>query len=142
MLTPEHNIQQGHTMDDSQELKPLRSSWSDAHRFSRRTSTVDYNYYPHEMRTMKRRQKCCESLISVFLIFPYWAIILSSVGSFYLLYMAQTDYYKPPPNEEQRTCILGDGGPMCIVMYVFQGCIAVGGILLLLITLVKACWVW
>ena len=83
-----------------------------------------------------------ESSVAIILLVPYCVIILASVGSFCLLYMVQTDYYKPPPNEERRTCILGDGGAMCIVMYVFQGCVAVGGILLLLMTLVKACWVW
>ena len=123
-------------MDDSQESRQIH--WSDARGFSGRThtSTVDYSYYPHEMRAMKRRQKCMESLVAIILLVPYCVIILATVGSFCLLYIARTK--QPDP----RTCIFGDGGAMCIVMYVFHGCVAVGGIVLILMTIVKACLVW
>ena len=123
-------------MDDSQESRPIHRS--DARGFSGRThtSTVDYSYYPHEMRAMKRRQKCMESLVAIILLVPYCVIILASVGSFCLLYIAQT------PLPEPRTCILGDGRAMCIVIYVFHSCVAVGGLWLTLMTIVKACLVW
>ena len=80
-----------------------------------------------------------ESLVAIILLVPYLVIILASVGSFILLHKAQTDYSQVP---EARGCILGDGWAMCTVMYVFQGCVAVGGIVLILMTLVKACCVW
>lgn len=131
-------------MEESDEqttnLVPLRWSYSRQYR----SPTVDGYFYPHEVRSVVRRQRIIEVTISLLLGAIHVLVIAGSGLSFYFFYQAQITYHSQYPDWFlSLECVLNDNAGVttypCALVFVSQIVAGLGAAVLLICSLLKSC---
>ena len=115
--------------------------WNNGHR----SPTADDYFFPHEVRSLVKRQKINEVTISLLLAVVYILIMAGSGLSFYFFYDVQDPSHGTTFTElfSQNCHLVGTASTYtqypCYVVYVSQIVTALGAIILLIGSLVKSC---
>ena len=127
----------------SEQINPGLLLWNNDHR----SPTADEYFFPHEVRSLVKRQKIIEVIISLLLGVVYILVMAGSGLSFYFFHDAQKNYTHDPGWFLSYKCVLYNATTNknisymypCTVVYVSQIVAALGAVFLLIGSLVKSC---
>ena len=124
----------------NEQINPGLLLWNNDHR----SPTADEYFFPHEVRSLVKRQKIIEVTISLLLGVVYILTMAGSGLSFYFLYDAKDTIYTGSNRSTgwflQKCNITSTAYPSpCYVVYVSQAVTALGATILLIGSFVKSC---